>query len=61
MLRIRYVNTGSWFLSIQDPGSSNSKKYEGEKFVVLPLFVATNHKTENYFIFEREKKKYEPI
>jgi hypothetical protein len=43
----------------QIPDPITAKK--GGKFVVQPNFVATNHKTENYFTFEREKNKCEPI
>jgi hypothetical protein len=44
---------------ISDPGYNNGNKIGGgEKFVVLPFFIATKkyNKTENYFIFESEKK-----
>ncbi len=50
---------GSWFLSISDPRSKNStKRGGGQKFNVLPFFVATNIlEIVKNFIFEWVSKK----
>ncbi len=59
VLRIRDVYPGFWLLPIPDPGSKNSNKRERWKKISCYTFFCSSkfHKIENYFIFEKLKKK----
>ncbi len=56
------VEPGSWFLSIQDPGSNNSNIRGGGKNLLSRLFCSHEFFwIENYFSFEQVLKKFEPV
>jgi hypothetical protein len=55
---LRIPDSGSWFLSIPDPGSKNSSEREGGKNLLSHPFLNQKYnKIKNCFIFELLKKK----